>query len=229
MRRTIRVTATLVANVALLAATSHAFGAGGLGGSFVVDDATITPDGHCQLESWVRAIDGGALEGSTVPACSIGNVEWSASADRRAGAGSPTTTLGVGAKWVAGDLDRDGHAWGIAGGVLWTGGALATEQIYVPASFAVGAAQAWLVHLNAGVRRTRGLGWCAIAGIGVETSLDANWGLLAEYFDAADAEKTVQIGVRWSITSNTTVDFVAGDQRDVVEDHWITLGLNLAF
>jgi hypothetical protein len=229
MRRSIRVAAILVACAALIRVASPAFAAGGLGGSFVVDDATITPEGHCQLESWIRAIDGGELEGSTVPACSAGNVEWSASIDRRAGAGSPATTLGIGAKWVAGDLDNDGHAWGIAAGALRTGGAWASEQVYVPVSVRAGAEHPWLVHLNAGMRRTAGIGWRAIAGVGVETALDAHWGLLAEYFDAVAAEKTVQAGVRWSVTPNTDVDFVAGHTHDAIDERWLTLGLNLAF
>jgi hypothetical protein len=229
MRNSIRVAATLAAHAALLGIASPAFAAGGLGGSYVVDDATITPNGHCQLESWIRAIDGGEGEASTVPACSAGNVEWSASIDRRAGAGSPATTLGVGAKWVAGDLDNDGHAWGVAGGALWNGGALLSEQAYVPVSFRAGAESPWLIHLNAGARRTLGIGWRAIAGVGVETALDADWSLLAEYFDAATAEKTVQAGVRWSVAQNADVDLVVGHTRDTVEQSWLTLGLNLAF
>lgn len=231
MRKSIRVAARLFVRAALLGAAAPALGAGGLGGSFVVDDATITPDGHCQLESWIRAIDGGRAEGSSVPACSLGDVEWSTSIDRLAGKGSPTTTYGAGAKWVAGDLDKDGRAWGIAASALRTDGALASEAVYVPMSFQTHASapRPWIVHLNAGMRRTAGTGWHPIAGIGVETSLDAGWGLLAEFFDAIDAEQTVQIGARWSVTPNTDVDIVAGRTHDAVSERWLTLGLNLAF
>jgi hypothetical protein len=229
MRKSIRVALARVAQAAWLGLASPVFAAGGLGGSYVVDDATITPNGHCQLESWIRAIDGGEGEASSVPACSAGNIEWSASIDRRAGAGLPATTLGVGAKWVAGDLDRDGRAWGVAGGALWSGGALVSEQAYVPVSISAGIEHPWLIHLNAGARRTIGTGWRAIAGVGVETALDADWSLLAEYFDAQSAEKTVQAGVRWSVTQNADVDLVVGHTRDAIAQSWLTLGLNLAF
>ena len=224
MRRWIRPAATLP--VVLIVWASPLWGAGG---SFLVDDATVTPDGHCQLESWVRAIERGEVDGTSVPACTVDTVEWSFSANRRAGAGSPATTLGFGGKWVAGDLEKDGHALGVAAGALWSDGRFVSGSVYVPLSVTLGADRPWTLHLNAGTRHTVRDGWRAISGIAVETALTDRWGFIAEYFDAAAAEKTVQVGVRWSVTSTADIDFVAGHTDDAVDEGWLTLGLNLAF
>lgn len=215
-----------VAATWLAAGSSPLFAAGG---SFLVDDATVTPDGHCQLESWVRAIERTEGDFTTTPACTVESVELSVSADRRAGGGASATTFGVGAKWVAGDLDKEGRAIGIAAGALWSDGAFVSEALYVPASVTFGADHSWTMHFNAGGRHTAGDGWHAISGVGVETPLTDQWVFMAEFFDAAAAEKTVQIGARWSVTPTADIDVVLGHSKDAVDESWLTLGLNLAF
>jgi hypothetical protein len=79
-------------------------------GAYVVDDASITPAGKCQAQSWYQLISGGQETLNTLPACSTGPVEWS---------------LGIGAqndpyehqespavKWMI--LDPDHHTIGVA-------------------------------------------------------------------------------------------------------------------
>src|ERR1700754_5027538 len=67
------------------------------GGSYLVDDASITPASHCQLESWMQ-FRTGARTPTSVPACSGGEVEYSAqlSGGVHAGAGSVAPS----AKWL---------------------------------------------------------------------------------------------------------------------------------
>src|SRR6201991_4891034 len=67
------------------------------GGSYLVDDASITPASHCQLESWMQ-FRTGARTLTSVPACSWGEVEYSAqlSGGVHAGAGSVAPS----AKWL---------------------------------------------------------------------------------------------------------------------------------
>jgi hypothetical protein len=76
--------------------------------------------------------------------------------------------------------------------------------------------------------RTADDGWRAMTAIAVETALTEKSGLIAEYFDAAAAEKTVPVGVRGSASSTADIDFVAGHSRDAVDESGLGLGLNLA-
>lgn len=45
-------------------------GAARAGASLEVDDAAITPEGRCQVESWLRR-ERGALQATAVPACGV--------------------------------------------------------------------------------------------------------------------------------------------------------------
>jgi len=197
------------------------------GGSYLVDDASITPDGHCQVESWVRALPHDAWDVTSVPACSIDDVEWSASATHGAGNGSSTTSTGVGAKWAYGDIDKDGLAIGVAVGGVWTDGVLVNETVYAPASVALTEDHRWVVHLNAGVRHAPGVGWRALVGAAVDMRLAQRWHVIAEFSAVPSAERTVQVGARYSISDNAEVDLVAGHSHDDFDEHWITVGLNL--
>lgn len=46
-------------------------------GAYLVDDASITAAGECQIQSWLQALSGGQQVLNTLPACSTGPVEWS--------------------------------------------------------------------------------------------------------------------------------------------------------
>ncbi len=56
--------------LSLLAGDSRA------GGSLFVDDATLTPSGRCQVETWARAYTPGQ-ELTAVPACTLAGTELS--------------------------------------------------------------------------------------------------------------------------------------------------------
>lgn len=85
-------------------------------GRYLVDDATTAPDGRCQGESWGRTLEHDPVEASTSPACTLLGVESSATGTRSGS--EAATTWGVGTQWIAGDLDRDGRAAGLADGVV---------------------------------------------------------------------------------------------------------------
>jgi len=46
-------------------------------GAYLVDDSSITPDGQCQIQSWLQILSGGQQSLNTLPACSTGAIEWS--------------------------------------------------------------------------------------------------------------------------------------------------------
>jgi hypothetical protein len=210
--------------VAALAASARAYAAGG---SYLTDDATITPEGHCQLETWVREITPSSLEGDASPACTFDGVEWSGILvhrdDHDAG-----TLYGLSAKWVGGDLERDGRAIGVAASVTHAGGAT-TSLVYVPASVAVLPEQRLVLNVNLGARRLPTTPWRAVAGFGFDVALSRTWHLIGEDNDFAGAEKIAQIGARWSASESIDIDLVFGEGRRMDDRHWVTVGVNAGF
>ena len=77
--------------------------------SLMVDDASITDAGRCQLESWARHTDAGA-EWTAVPACTFADTEWSLGVSHQHAASS--TQWALGAKRVLRDIDQ--RRWGLA-------------------------------------------------------------------------------------------------------------------
>ncbi len=215
-----------LAALVLAAVSAAAFASGG---SYFVDDATATPAGHCQLESWARAYSGGAEELTAVPACSIERFELSAQATRIAHDGSNVNLQGIGAKWLLRDFDMGNPGVGLATSALWSGGRLGSVSYYVPVSFALNEAHSMAVHLNAGARRDLGDGWHAVLGAAAEFALPGRLQGTAEFIRAVGAESIVQIGGRCALNQNSAIDLVLGQSRDKATRRWLTLGLNLAF
>ncbi|MFC6839295.1 hypothetical protein [Xanthomonas theicola] len=84
---------------ALPVARAHA------GASLWVDDAAITPAGHCQWESWWRG-SGHAAELAAAPACAWASTEVGLTL--RHGPGNAATTLALGVKHALRDPEQDG-------------------------------------------------------------------------------------------------------------------------
>ena len=90
--------------------------------SLMVDDASITDAGRCQLESWGRHTDVGN-DWTAVPACTFADTEWSLGVSHQHA--TSTTQWAVGAKRYC---------------VIWISAAGAWRS--VPASAATGTARA---------------------------------------------------------------------------------------
>ncbi|MDQ0008040.1 hypothetical protein J2T07_000199 [Luteibacter jiangsuensis] len=193
------------------------------GGSYLVDDAAITPASHCQLESWTQ-FRTTARSVTTVPACSWGAVEFSAqlTGGVHAGAGS----VAPGAKWQVSNGSRISTA--LDAGVTVQGGHVSGAIAYAASTVQLDAAGRWLFNVNVGATHQKGEPTRRILGGGIEFAASASATLLAEVLDTAGAGRTLQAGVRLPFGDNS-IDLVVGRALGQQADHWINMGLNLAF
>lgn len=215
-----RVLAPLLLSVALLPFNTRA------AASLLVDDAGITDAGHCQLESWVRHTDAGQ-EWTTVPACTLANIEWSLGLTRAPG--DARRQYAFGAKRVL--VEGAARHWGLALGASVGGNTQRPRAddwaLNVPLTIAPGVQERVQVHLN--------LGWAAQGaargrtdGIGMEIGLTRDWSLLAETAHDAARERGSQLGLRRVLWPGASLDLLAGRMHHPRDSRWITLGFNLA-
>ena len=194
--------------------------------SLMVDDASITDAGRCQLESWARHTDAGA-EWTAVPACTFADTEWSLGLSHQQAVAS--THWALGAKRVLRDIDQ--RRWGLAlsAGVGSDRHHLRGDDwgVNAPLTLALGARDRTLLHLNLGWARTAGTRG-RTEGIGLEIVTAPHWSLLAETARDATRQRSSQFGVRHDLWRGASVDLLAGRVHHQRDGHWITLGLNLA-
>jgi hypothetical protein len=200
------------------------------GGSLLVDDAAVTPAGHCQLESWVRAYSHGQ-ELTAVPACNRAGTEYSLGVSEflspRSG---PLATLGAKHLWR--EVGQDKFGVGATLSATWN----ASDQhadlwsVNVPASIALNDQQRRLVHVNLGWLDSGTSGRGLTAGLGVELPLNARSLLLAEIFAEPDHFRVGELGWRHVLTDAASVDFLIGHQGGLANSSWFTaIGINILF
>jgi hypothetical protein len=196
------------------------------GGAYLVDDASITPAGHCQLESWIQALSGGQSLLTANPACSTGPVEWTLGFAAQAHPFQHQEAPAV--KWMLRDPDK--HSWGLAlqANITYSNGHVLTQSTYAAASFVLDAARRWTVNTEAGELRREKSTWKPLAGVGVEFKLASAVTLLAEHLRSSQGPSVSQAGVRWLLGGNS-IDLIAGHNSLKDHDNWMTVGLNLAF
>lgn len=193
------------------------------GGSYLVDDASITTPWRCQVESWLQAFSSGKSLIETAPACSTGPIEWSAALavqrDPHANLISPAI------KWQLRNGDA-GDRWGIAldVGATRTQGHWDNETAYASFSRILESDQRWMVNFNAGITRTPGHASRPLIGQEAEYALSPRITLLAEHLWPINGRNEEQFGGRY-VFGNDSVDLIAGMSGP---DHWMTIGLNIA-
>lgn len=212
---------------ALLAASLLlSFGASASGGSYVVDDASITPAGRCQLESWLQSFKGGALAGWTVPACSVGAMEFSLGLARQVRPGMGEVSPGV--KWLVHDGGDKGVSVAWASTLTFDDGHRSIADSYVAFSAPLDDAQRWQANLNLGASWLRASHVRALYGAGIEFIANPQMGLLAELLRSAGDGYVAQAGVRFYF-GDDSIDVLAGQSRRGELSRWVTVGLNLSF
>jgi len=217
---------TFVISVALSLLFPHL--AAATGGSYFVDDATVTPAGHCQVESWARWLPQGSYDATTVPACSTEALEFSATLVGRVGPES-SHSEGLGIKHVFGDLEKDGVSWGMATNALVTNGRIAVANVYAPVSFALTGDQNWVLDVNAGFQRTETPDWHALIGAALEFQFASGWRVIGEGLRNGARVRTLQAGVRRTLIKDVDLDVVAGRTHDTTTEQWMTLGVNVGW
>ncbi len=196
------------------------------GGAYLVDDASITPAGHCQLESWIQALSGGQSLLTANPACSTGPVEWTLGFAAQAHPFQHQEAPAV--KWMLRDPDK--NSWGLAlqANVTYSNGHVLTQSTYAAATFGLDAAKRWSLNTEVGELRRQGSTWKPLAGVGIEFKALSDITLLAEHLRSSQGPSVSQAGIRWLLGGNS-IDLIAG--HNSLQDHsnWMTVGLNLAF
>lgn len=198
------------------------------GGSYLVDDATVAPVGHCQVESWARWLPQGSYDATSAPACSIGELEVTATLVGRGGPKS-SHSEGLGLKHVVGDFEHDGFAWGVDANASLTNGKVAVANVYAPLSIALSEDHAWILDVDAGFQRVERPIWHALLGVAIEREVSERWRVIAEYLRNGSQVTTMQTGVRRTLAKNADIDIVIGRTHDVGTEQWLTAGLNLSF
>lgn len=206
---------TLVAALATLGALPCASYAGA---SLLVDDAGTTADGHCQLESWLRARPG-ATEATAMPACAWSGLEYSLGAGRSSDP-AQGTALYAGLKHTLVDMGERTPGLAVALDGDWRRGFDAASA-YLAASLPLG--PRLVLQADLGACRLRHGGRQALAGVGLEYQASRRWSWLAEGYAQGAAYRAVQGGVRLRLPGALSVDVLGGRDRD---GRWLTLGLN---
>jgi hypothetical protein len=200
--------------------------AGHAGGSLLVDDTGVTAAGHCQLESWLRGFAGGGAEGTTVPACATGPVEWSMAITRLTRA---PDQLGPSVKWQLLDNTRGGFGLAAATSITLVHGRFDERDAYLAPGWSLGTRQQWQLAVNLGSTRLRGGAAFALGGAGLQYAMNDTLSLIAEKFWRERHGHASQAGMRWSLDANDSIDLLAGAATYPARARWATLGLNVAF
>lgn len=207
----------------LLAATSLASASGG---SYLVDDASVAPAGHCQLESWLQAYAGGGRSGWSTPACGVGPVEFGL------GLGHAThpsaNAFNPSVKWQLRNGDDAGWGVALATDTTIVHGRREGSNVYAATTFGLDDARHLLLDVNLGAAQTVREPWRRLVGIGAEYAMTGAWSVLGERLWTAGTSHVTQWGVRYSFGDNS-VDLVSGSEHARRVTRWSTLGLNLAF
>lgn len=213
--------ALIVATLPAYALPAHA------GASLFVDDATITPAGRCQIESWARTYTP-RQEFTAVPACHWAGTEFALGVTQYTHPShGPVANLGL--KRLFRDVDQ--HAWGVGAslGASWDGARdhLDGWTVNLPASIALTADRRVVMHVNLGRSAVRGAPDAFTGGIGVEHALgDAAW-LLAEAHGDHWGGRGGQLGLRRSLGASANLDLLVGHQHGTSHGSWLTVGLNV--
>lgn len=215
-----RVLVPLLLSVAVIPFDTHA------AASLLVDDASITDAGQCQLESWARHTRDGQ-EWTAVPACTVADTEWSLGLTRLPGQSAAQWAVGAKRVLVAPVQRR----WGLAASASLGGTAHRPRSddwnLTVPLTVALDAQDRVQLHLN--------LGWAHHAhvqgrtsGVGIDVALHRDWSLLAESARDAGRQRSSQLGLRRVLWPGASVELLAGQVHHQRTTRWLTLGFNLA-
>jgi len=195
-------------------------------GAYVVDDASITPAGKCQVQSWFQVISGGQETLNALPACSTGPVEWSLGLGAQNAPYEHQESPAV--KWMI--IDPDHHTIGVAVnvGATWGNGHVLNRNGYVALTWTPDQARRWAVSTDIGSVYAKGSSWNTLAGLSVRHKLTDQLSITLERMQHWNGGANTQAGVRWTFHNGDSVDLIAGKSEASSHDHWLTAGLNVA-
>lgn len=198
------------------------------GASLFVDDAAITPHGHCQVESWARAYSPGH-ELTAVPACNFADTEFGLGYSHYNRPDSRLWNLGV--KRLFRDFGTQPWGAGVSLGATWDGDGHRTTgwTANVPVSVALDPDRNVVLHANVGWNKPRTLRGAITGGIGMEFVVAEAWTLLAELYGDHRGTAIGQFGLRRALSEAASFDLLLGHQDGLENGPWLALGFNVAF
>jgi len=201
---------------------------------FVTDDARLTTEGSCQLETWVRSYKD-SHEVWALPACNpTGNLEFTVGGGRARNHGDHGTSDFVfQLKTLFRPLSTNSWGWGLGLGTVRHPeinpgpNLLGNTYAYVPMSFSFQDDRV-VVHTNVGWLKERTTNrHNATWGLGAEFQTTQRVMLIAEAFGDHRHNPYAQVGGRLAIVPNRVqVDLTVGQQlAGPSGSRWISLGL----
>ncbi len=201
---------------------------------FVTDDARLTTDESCQLESWTRLYKN-STEIWALPACNLGgNFEFTAGSGmaKISETGSSRDYV-VQVKTLFRDLTPNGWGWGLAVGrvnhpsISPGPNLLENSYVYIPISISTNNDQV-IYHTNIGWLRDKATNENrSTYGFGAEIKLTSRMHLIAEAFGDNKSSPYWQTGARYSVIPNLfQIDATIGQQfNNDTSTRWISFGI----
>lgn len=203
---------------------------------FVTDDARLTTEGSCQVETWTRSYQS-SLETWALPACNpTGNLEFTVGGGRAYfdAVATPTSTDYVyQAKTLFRKLDEHTTGIGLAVGMMHHPSIQVgpnqhgNQYAFIPISVPLHEDRL-IMHLNPGILRDKASQetrktW----GVGFEFNATSRWMLIAESFGDSSTGSYWQSGVRFAIIPNLLqIDSTTGKKfSGSSATQWISFGL----
>lgn len=195
-------------------------------GAYLVDDASITPAGRCQAQSWLQLVSGGQKTLNTLPACSTGPVEWSLGLGGQNHPYEHQESPAV--KWMIRDPDKYALGAAINIGATWGNGHVLNRNAYAALTWTPDRAKRWMLSTDFGSVYARGSSWNTLVGLGVRYKATRALAITAERMQHWNGGANSQVGLRWTFHNNDSVDLIAGKSQAKNHDRWLTAGLNVA-
>lgn len=201
----------------------------------VTDDARLTNAHSCQLESWMRAYEGGR-EMWALPACNLGEnfeVTLGGGVYRNQDENYRTEDWIAQFKTLFKPLETNGWGMGLAVGRVWhpdiqSGpNQLGNTYFYVPVSFSLRDDDI-VIHVNTGMLRDRQESRVKVSmGVGSEFKLGGAFKGITEVFGDNTQSPFYQVGLRYSLVPEVfQIDGTFGQQVDGNrQSQWFSLGL----
>lgn len=201
---------------------------------FMTDDARLTTEGSCQLESWTRHYSH-RYENWALPACNpTGNFEVTAGGGRFSADGQPNTHDHVlQAKTLFREMKTNDWGWGLAIGRFWHPSPVpgpnnwGNNYLYLPLSVST-RDDRLVFHANLGWMQDRQTRLqSATWGAGVEYWANNRVMLIAESFGDDRQNPFVQAGLRLSVLPGLfQIDATRGTQMGGSGRHtWTSMGI----
>lgn len=195
-------------------------------GAYLVDDASITPEGRCQVQSWAQLVSGGQKTLNALPACTTGSVEWSLGLAAQNHPFEHQESPAV--KWMIRDPDHYRLGFAVNVGLTLANGHILSRNSYVAATLTPDDARRWAINADLGEIYARGTSWRTLTGLGVKYKLREQLALVAERIQPWNGDAINQLGMRWTFHNKDSFDVIVGKSDAHAHDRWLTFGLNWA-